>query len=533
MINSSENIHRYEPHILISLLCPTDLVSNKGYVISKTKVLEQISIDSFQNPLCREFITSAKRLYGGSKNMPSIEDVLIDMNLRRKEHSISDEERNTFDPIILCNITSGMMFDMVYTFSRKDQYSKITSELISFVKMKEMTMGNADAYCNGYDTIYESGRASNVLMDDDYRSISNAKDLLQVPRTCKTTGDKYLDIALGGGWACGLHIFAGAPKSGKSTVMGYLASCCANAGGYVGIATLELGSDKYIKRVGSSFYTIPLENFDRYIAGDADEKMYVNEIQNFIDAKKSNHTGELGDIIIKNFPLGDTTASDIRDFFIRQETKLGIKFSLIIVDYLTLMNTVKKKNDQNSYAKIKEISENLRNMGMKYNWPIVTPMQLKPEFWNTDDIRTSNCVEESSGAQKTLDSMFVILPSMVDDPKKEGMQVANFERVGFECKFARDAKPYYEKHYYRKDFRYFRMIPETNVIPDNDEVRNINATPYGQAKVNVIGGGGLGITPQSGLGFTNAALEFDIKPNTAFESQSAFEDTSVFEEAPF
>lgn len=532
MLNIEENIDRHENVILVALLSQRELVSTKGEVINKIKAINELSDITFKNPLCKEFFKCCKRYLLNTEELPTINDVWMQVDLSRNENKVTLEERDFIDSLLLEGLSNAQLFSLVNAFTKLSFINRTLEGLMNSVKLGKVTVSNITEFAQKLVVNFESGMAKNILMEDDSRAISKAKDLLQMPRTCASTGDNYLDRALGGGWARGLYVVGGAPKAGKSTVMGHFATCCADIGGYVGIATLELGSDKYMKRVASSFYKIPLKNFDRYIEGADDESINISEIQRYIDAKKSANP-EIGDIIIQNFPLGDSTSMDIRDFFLRQEIKLGIKFSLIIVDYLTLMKSLKKSKDENSYGKVKEISENLRNMGLKHNWPIVTPMQLKPEFWNTDDIKSNNCLEESSGAQKTLDGMFLILPTMIDtDTTPE----TDFNRIALECKFARDAEPYKEKHYYVKDFNHFRMIPETNVIPQkhkstNVKSTNINATPFNQYNNNA----GLVAPPKSSIGtpIDMPQHDFDIKPNTAFENQNVFESTSVFADSPF
>ena len=84
------------------------------------------------------------------------------------------------------------------------------------------------------------------------------------------------------------------------------------------------------------------------------------------------------------------------------------KFKNVFVDYLNIMKNYRNPNSENTYMKIKQIAEDLRAMGKKNGWCIITATQTNRSQFDTNDINASQ-ISESSGLGATVDAMFGII----------------------------------------------------------------------------------------------------------------------------
>lgn len=550
IISPEQPIHRTEHHILVALVTSDNsiLLKNKQcQVIDKRRTLQTLTADTFKNEDCKFFLMAAKKFINEHGKIPTLPDVFTYIRLWIKE-DFTKEDFNPFTEICASDYTQEMLFTIVDALADFDSLNAMINELLMEIKKTTFTIENVKHQKARFRSMIDKRLSRTILAEDNGISVKKAKDHMQKQRTCKSTGDPYLDLMTDGGWSPGLWVLSGQPKIGKSTVMGHIAVSASNAGGNVGIATLELGSDKYMKRIGSNLLNIPIKEYRRYVKGSNDETLLVDELERAIDKKRSANP-EFGDIIIKDFPIGNTTSEDIRDFFIREEERSGVKFSVIIVDYLSLMEAVnngKIKKDSNMYLKLKEIGENLRNVALANEWPIVTPIQLKPEFWDKTEAG-QNSLEESSATTKTLDGLIQIFPTVDEDTGK----ATNTDKISLNLKLIRDAEPIYidTKFYYTKDKTFFRLVPEkTEQQMFNAGGGGVNAKSYSGGYNNNNSNQTSPYISQYATTNTNAleaqeALFLqEIKPNLAFDqvmsnmemSDNGFGfNNAIIEDAPF
>jgi hypothetical protein len=72
------------------------------------------------------------------------------------------------------------------------------------------------------------------------------------------------------------------------------------------------------------------------------------------------------------------------------------------------MKNYRNPNSENTYMKIKQIAEDLRAMGKKNGWCIITATQTNRSQFDTNDINASQ-ISESAGLGATVDAMFGII----------------------------------------------------------------------------------------------------------------------------
>jgi hypothetical protein len=78
------------------------------------------------------------------------------------------------------------------------------------------------------------------------------------------------------------------------------------------------------------------------------------------------------------------------------------------VDYINIMKNYRNPNSENTYMKIKQLAEDLKAMGIKNGWAIITATQTTRSQYDTNDM-SGNQVSESVGLGATVDAMFGII----------------------------------------------------------------------------------------------------------------------------
>ena len=118
---------------------------------------------------------------------------------------------------------------------------------------------------------------------------------------------------------------------------------------------------------------------------------------------------EEGKIFIKEFPPATITANQLKGF-IKKFQEQGIKLDAIVVDYLNLMHST---IGNNSYERIKHVTEQVRAMSYLFECPIISATQLNRAGFDQDnpDLAT---ISESIGLAATADVIVSIYQNEED-----------------------------------------------------------------------------------------------------------------------
>jgi len=182
--------------------------------------------------------------------------------------------------------------------------------------------------------------------------------------------------------------------------------------------TLEMSERKVMKRIGAMRLKIPINDYD-VISKDVD--LIRRKIDNL---KRANSGDDLfdkkkpGKIIAKFWAAGTTTINEFENYLTKMKEKKGIKFDLIVVDYITLIAPLKGPGSDNLYTKGKQLAEGLRAIAAKHSCPVVTGIQVAKDAWNAADI-TLESIPESKAIAETSDTFFAIIRT--EDMKRQNL----------------------------------------------------------------------------------------------------------------
>jgi len=216
------------------------------------------------------------------------------------------------------------------------------------------------------------------------------------------SGYQFYDKLSGGGYdAQTLVIYVGPPNTGKSIFLANEARRFIEQGKNVLFISAEMSAKKCIKRIGAMTLGIPLADYDI-------KSKDVDFMQKKIADFKYGGVVDPGILKIIKVPTSKCSCNDIEAIIKRLEEKEGIKFDCLVVDYINILADDKNKSSDNSYTKIKNISEDLRAIADIYDMLVVTATQTRRDGFNSEDI-TMEHIAESAALSHTADVIWAII----------------------------------------------------------------------------------------------------------------------------
>jgi len=218
---------------------------------------------------------------------------------------------------------------------------------------------------------------------------------LRNPATVIPSGLTKLDEAIGGGWRNkSLIIFGAATNVGKTLIMGDLTAKLIDRG-YNGLyITLEINEHILANRIDANLtetkmseLTDDVDELYRKISSYRSQREEVNKTDPTIP--------KIGRFIIKEYAPGYLNANAILSLLRELQLKKNFKPDFIVVDYIGLMIPNGKSFADNTYGRMKTVSEELRAVSSLHKIPVFSAVQLNREGYKNNDV----------GLEKTSDSM--------------------------------------------------------------------------------------------------------------------------------
>ena len=259
------------------------------------------------------------------------------------------------------------------------------------------------------------------------------------------TGWKTLDNVLEGGWSQQtLSVFIGQTSVGKSMWMQNCTVNVANQGGNVLFITLEMSSQKCMKRMGAMRLQIPINSYNE----KSKDKIFMkNKINSLKKLQGGLFSTKPGKIFVRKFDTATLTITELDNFISEVEEKKKIKINLVVVDYISLMTIEKGLDFANMlFLKGKHLAEGLRYIADKHKTSVITATQTDKAVWDANDLELKN-IPESKAIAETADSVFGIIrnPEMKKNNiyRLKNLKLRDGEQTGAQIKF--DFDPTYLK----------------------------------------------------------------------------------------
>lgn len=365
-------------------------LTNTSYL---TDIIDYIKLNYFNNNDIRVVFKVIKEYYKQYHKAPNASELV--------QYLVSDEQKEAFKKVIQTSkiLDKNISYDEVIANTER-----FLGERAVYTTMMDIAgdFKNLDI-SNVYQRFHD---ACNIRLYKDlgldfYRGIDKLVDYLGKPNPTISTGYKWLDQKLGGGYleeGKALYIFVGQPNVGKSIFLGNAATTIASQGKNVLLVSLEMSEMMYATRLASKLTKIPI----------AELRNRKDEIKHILEGK------EKGKIIIKEFPPSTLSPEQLENYY-KTVVDSGIKIDVMVLDYINLL---RGKASAQSYEKIKEIAEQVRAIAVKHGISVLSATQKnRTGVNNTESDMTT--VSESMGLPATADAMFDI--SQTEEDKELGI----------------------------------------------------------------------------------------------------------------
>mgnify|MGYP003648643991 FL=1 len=378
--------------------------------------MSKLDLDYFENVLIYKSLTDGTYLasvadfvqpdYFKNKAIASIFAIVKDFSEKRnklptvteiKSYLVSDEQKSSFKELVKSFNDIDKTLDKEELYENTEQFLKEKAVYHTMLSVAEdVSSGKVDTS----DVLDKFEKSCNINLVTDlgldlYTNINTLIDDINSVERHIPSKWEWLDDCLGGGFleaGKSLYVFAGETNIGKSIFLGNVAHNIAKEGKNVLLITLEMSELLYARRICSNVTKVPMK-----------------EMVGNTPAIKQAIKDEKGKIFIKEFPPATITVNQLKGF-IKKFQEQGIKLDAIVLDYLNLMHST---IGNNSYERIKHVTEQVRAMSYLFECPIISATQLNRAGFDQDnpDLAT---ISESIGLAATADVIVSIYQNEED-----------------------------------------------------------------------------------------------------------------------
>lgn len=397
----------------------------------KTKYLKSIKTGFYTSHEIDILSQLSNKFFERFNETPSKEqlNMLIQRSEKAKEKVTEDILNIIFD-VDLDQYDEEWLTQTAESWIKWRTFDTSLIDTIEFIKTTQVTPENVDSIVTKVKGLINdrNNLSFNSDLGLDFFEVDShdQKDTEKV-----STGYNFLDRMLGGGYDKGgnLIVYAGEQNIGKSI---YLANDAANfvkMGTNTVVVTAEMAAHKFVKRIGSNLLTVDINDY-------ADKAKNKEHIKRRLETVGDGFTPP-GSLFVKQFPTSQATVLDIEAYVNQIEEEKQIKVGAVVIDYINILANYRNQNTENTYMKIKQIAEDLRAMGIRNNWLIVTATQITRNGYNSSDIGMTD-IAESAGLSHTADVMLGIIQDDLMRANNEYwlkvLKIRDGEGKGTKCK---------------------------------------------------------------------------------------------------
>ena len=371
-------------------------------VLKNPQYLDVVNHRFFDNSILKKILPPVKEFYLKYHQVPTVAQVQELVKLKSLDKEISPDQIQTVWDLALDDYDADWLKDNTETFIEYKNLDISMMDLVDYLKTTNVSTENIKEVVNKAKSIIVSRNNLDFAFDEG-SDFFDASTHRQPTHQTFSSGYPFIDLAADGGWAAKtLNVFLGAPKIGKSTWMGNIAAQAVMSGNNTAIITLEMSESKYLRRLGANLLNIKMDDYKK-----------ISNDQEFIKQKLRSLSGNSGltlpgKLFVKEFPTSTASCMDIENYLRRVEEKHGMKFKVVVIDYINIMKNWRNPNTENTYMKIKQIAEDVRAMAQANDWAIISATQTKQAFFGSSDM-TMSAASESSALVATVDLMFGII----------------------------------------------------------------------------------------------------------------------------
>ena len=399
--------------------------------LEKPKYLQAIKFNFYTSEEIDALSFLANKFYSKFNETPTKENLkLLIQNHPKSKERVSDGILDIVFDVDLDKYDEEWLTNTAESWIKWRTFNTSLTDTIEYIKTTDVNPENVDAIVTKVKGLIND--RNNLTFNSDLGLNFFEFDSHDQKESEKvSTGYNFLDRMLGGGYDKGgnLVVYAGEQNIGKSI---YLANDAANfvkMGTNTVVITAEMAAHKFVKRIGSNLLNININDY-------AEKAKNRDHIKRRLETVGDGFTPP-GNLYVKQFPTSQATVLDIEAYVAQIEEELQIKVGAVVIDYINILANYRNQNTENTYMKIKQIAEDLRAMGIRNNWLIVTATQINRNGYNSSDISMTD-VAESAGLSHTADVMLGIIQDDLIRANQEYwlkvLKIRDGEGKGNKCK---------------------------------------------------------------------------------------------------
>ena len=450
------------------------------YILKDPSLIKNFNKRFFSEPTIVSIFDYAQDFVNQYKEEPTPEQLYELIKISGKEEVPLDSIKTLWqNQSGLSRYTDEWLKENISDWGKWRSFWTGLENTIAYVKQLPSNIAYTDCetYINRASNIFNNGASFSVNTSEGYDFFDLENHVIKEEDT-HSTGYKFMDLCLKGGFMKkGLYIIMGAPKVGKSQWLCNLAANSVKMGYNTIYITLEMSYQKVSNRIGSNLFNI---NIDDYQNALKDQNKMKQAAQSF-------HNGLMvpaGKFYLEEFPTSTATATDIENFVLKKEAELSklyncvFKFANVFIDYVNIMRDQRGNSGDNTYIKIKNICEDVRAVGQRNQWAMISVTQLNGDGYESTNLSMAN-VSESKGLIATVDALFGIIQTAL-------MRASNVYYL--QACALRDAQMNGDRKKFIFDPYHLKLTedPTEDIIPDTVELPAIyrSATASEIDKVN-------------------------------------------------
>jgi len=357
-------------------------------------IIDNLNYKFFKNKDFQQIIKIIQALYRKNNRRPTYTELQLYLNTPQlKEHYQSSKKITNDLEIELSN-------DVLLSYTEKFlQEQAVFNTFLEIVDNKERDIKSIhDKFSKACNISITANVGHNYFKDVEQHIV----DLTTREEKIKTGWD-WLDARLGGGFleqGRSMYVFAGPTNVGKSIFLSNIASNAAAEGKNVLVVSLEMSEMIYCKRITSKLTGLPINYLHDH----------VEELREKVGKFKMTHPR--ANMIIKEFAPSSITPPQLEGY-IKKLINKKFKPDIIVLDYLNLLAST---YGNNSYERIKSISEQVRAMSYTFECPIISATQVnRTGYGNTANGPGLEAIGESYGLGATADVIVSIWRTEEDE----------------------------------------------------------------------------------------------------------------------
>lgn len=416
------------------------------YILDNPEFLKYVKSNFYKNGDFNVLQNLVSRFYEKYKQTPSKENLILLNSRLPEEKQIDEGIIDIIYSVDVKNYDEEWLEKTLQSWIKWQQFDNSFIDAIELIKTTNVNPENANDIISRVKQLIND--RNNINFDENLgiSFFDTSAHTFSIEDKI-TTPYRFLNNVLEGGYTKGnLMVYIAQANAGKSLVMGNDVAFYVANGFNTAYISLEMNEKKVLKRIGSNMLGITIDEYEEV---SKDEKLIQRKLSNI-----GNGITPPGQFFIKQFPTSQATVSDVENYLKKIEDLKGIKFDVICIDYLNILSNQRNPNSENTYMKIKQISEDLRAMAIRNDWLIISASQTGRGAWDSTEMDMS-AVSESAALAHTVDMMIGII-------QDEQMRMENY--YFFKILKNRDGAGKDVKCRIDVDYRYMRLNESDNII---------------------------------------------------------------------